>query len=138
MLTEGWPGAITTFALVVDGADSRTVFAGTTRGVYRSRDGGKAWQAAGLQEVTVTALVQMPADGTLCAGTEHEGLYCSADRGETWRAAGLEGRSVYALYAAREAPGVEESARRRVWAATDDGVYVEVGVSDVAAGATRH
>lgn len=69
-------------------------FAATTSGLYRSPNGGRAWQpvALGPADVTVQALAVSPTfaqDGVVFAGTEAHGLFRSADRGQTWSALDL-------------------------------------------------
>ncbi len=69
-------------------------FAATTSGLYRSPNGGRAWQPVdlGSADVTVQALAVSPTfaqDGVVFAGTEAHGLFRSADRGRTWSALDL-------------------------------------------------
>lgn len=69
-------------------------FAATTTGLYRSPNGGRAWQPVDLgpTDVTVQALAVSPTfvqDGIVFAGTEAHGIFRSSDRGETWSALGL-------------------------------------------------
>ena len=60
----------------------------TTKGIYRSNDGGATWQpaGAGLQARQITALTEGN-DGTLYAGTDKGEVHLSQDEGETWRQA---------------------------------------------------
>ncbi len=60
----------------------------TTKGIYRSNDGGATWQpaGAGLQARHITALTEGN-DGTLYAGTDKGEVHLSQDEGETWRQA---------------------------------------------------
>ncbi len=61
------------------------LYAGTQgRGVFRSDDGGEAWQPAGLSGAIVKALA-VAADGTVYAGTKPPRLHVSRDGGSSWR-----------------------------------------------------
>ncbi|MEM7343353.1 MAG: hypothetical protein AAF485_03860 [Chloroflexota bacterium] len=71
-----------------------TLYMGTTRGVYRTRDGGTtierspAW-GQGLENISVTALLADPDNSDyLYAGTAYAGIYQSLDGGETWHSIG--------------------------------------------------
>ncbi len=64
-------------------------FAATTSGLYRSPNGGRAWQPVDLgpAHVTVQALAVSPTfaqDGVVLTGTEAHGLFRSEDGGQTW------------------------------------------------------
>ncbi|MGW8179426.1 MAG: WD40/YVTN/BNR-like repeat-containing protein, partial [bacterium] len=69
-------------SVLVDEAQ-RMVFAGSERGVFRSRDSGDSWrnQSRGLTELSVKML-QKSGSRLLC-GTK-SGLFSSEDQGETW------------------------------------------------------
>jgi photosystem II stability/assembly factor-like uncharacterized protein len=69
-------------------------FAATTTGLYRSPNGGRAWQQLdlGSTHLAVQALAVSPTfaqDGVVFAGTEAHGLFRSEDRGQTWTALDL-------------------------------------------------
>jgi photosystem II stability/assembly factor-like uncharacterized protein len=75
-------------------AEDRTLFAGTARGLYFSRDGGDHWEAARLPmaETMVLALYCSPnyqADGLVLAGTLEDGILYSNTRGESWSYTGV-------------------------------------------------
>lgn len=64
-------------------------FAATTTGLYRSPNGGRAWQRinlgpAPLSIQTLAVSSTFAQDGIVFAGTETHGLFCSVDRGQTW------------------------------------------------------
>ncbi len=83
-------------------SDSDFVFAGTTRGVYRSKDGGETWvqTSSGLptDDPAVTALAIGPG-GALFAGMQTKGVFMSLDHGDTWvpRSSGISGLYIYAI-----------------------------------------
>src|SRR5690606_2445865 len=71
-------------------------------GLYRSRNGGRAWRESGigLPDAPVQALAVSPHfadDQTLFAGMEEHGVYWSQDGGESWLPLGLGGESVNSL-----------------------------------------
>jgi photosystem II stability/assembly factor-like uncharacterized protein len=82
------------WSVVVDPTDSDTIFVGTRPDAFRSRDGGKTWDALSLG-VTVpcpvgiprtTNMIVDPRDHrTIWAGIEVDGVYKSVDGGDTWR-----------------------------------------------------
>ena len=93
------------------------MLAGTTRGVYRSKDSGRTWQPVGHDslDATVVSLVPSPTEpGVLYAGTEHRGLFRSADGGEHWHPWGLQDTSVYAMLVDRTGT---------IWLGTGQGVF---------------
>jgi hypothetical protein len=63
------------------------VLAGTNDGVYRSTDGGRGWQRAGLAGQEVLEVMPAPRDPrTVYAGTVPAALFRSRDAGSTWSA----------------------------------------------------
>ncbi len=77
-------------ALSPNWRDDETAFAGTTTGLYRSDNGGRAWRFTGFPSecapVLCLAAWHDPASGSqkLLAGSESQGLWTSKDNGETW------------------------------------------------------
>jgi len=116
----GPPGVDSILALAVDPEDADVVYAGSEAGLHRSLDGGHTWeQAAGLSDMTVTALVVHPADrGTIYAGTRYRGVFVSMNRGATWVpiGEGLDRGSVNDL--------AIDAAADALYAGTEAGVYV--------------
>jgi photosystem II stability/assembly factor-like uncharacterized protein len=63
------------------------LYLGGPAGVWKSADGGHAWQAVnqGLATLNIRALAMAPTDArTLYVGTNGSGLYRSTDAGATW------------------------------------------------------
>ena len=119
-------------ALLLDAQDG-TLYAGTSGGVFRSRDAGQTWETAnvGLTDRHVNALLQDTRNDTLYAGTSG-GIFRSRDTGQTWEAAGTGLTTVYvnallqdsrdgALYAGTLLNGVFRSHDAgKTWEATSE------------------
>lgn len=72
--------------VALDPADASTLYVGSRgSGVWKSSDGGQAWQDLELPEADVFSLAVSPADGAVYAGTEPSRLFKSDDGGRTWR-----------------------------------------------------
>src|SRR5206468_1725767 len=86
-LTNGLPPAPQVRALAVDPQNPAVIYAGTQRGVYRSRDRGDQWERMNLPEGRVIWSLQFhPTDSqVMYAGTEGSEVYISRDRGENWQ-----------------------------------------------------
>lgn len=85
-------------------ADGRTLFLGAHTGLFRSEDGGRAWQAVTLPSkhppVDVMAVAPHPEDARAVYVATHEaGVFKTADGGKTWQEfnAGLGGADVHGL-----------------------------------------
>jgi photosystem II stability/assembly factor-like uncharacterized protein len=79
-------------AILVDPRDSDVLYAGTWTqdpaaggGVFRSEDGGRTWQAAGLEGKAVRALAQAPSKPDLLVAGTLDGVYRSRDAAQTWQ-----------------------------------------------------
>src|SRR5205823_1545646 len=72
--------------LAVDPLQAEVIYAGThSKGVLRSVDRGKTWQAAGLVELAVRSLaVSRSEPGTVYVGAKPPMLFVSRDGGATW------------------------------------------------------
>ncbi len=88
-----YPGPVIAFS------SASTGFAVSAGGVlYRTVDGGRSWQSAGIQAQTVAA-----AGDAVCAGTA-SGFVASTDGGATWHGAGQGANSPYACAAEQQTP----------------------------------
>ncbi len=102
---------------MVDTSQPQIVYAGTTTGVYLSKDGGHSWQPIGRDSLssTVASLVSSPVEpDVLYVGAEHGGLFRSTDGGQHWQPWGLEGTSVYAILTDHTGT---------IWLGTDQGIF---------------
>ncbi|MCJ7586641.1 MAG: hypothetical protein MUQ00_01895 [Candidatus Aminicenantes bacterium] len=79
-ITGSIKGIITELAL--DPKTSQTIYAGTPNGLYRSKNGGQAWERKAKFDVRVIKVDPNSPD-RLWAGGEN-GLYQSDDGGSTW------------------------------------------------------
>lgn len=117
-------GSVRALVVVHDGA----ILAGTTGGVYASRDSGTSWKRAGLDSTNVDALL-VTRTGTLLLGSYREGLFRSVDNGTSWHQAGFE-RNVYLFGIVQDRDGtvylsaadaVDSTTASGVFLSTDDG-----------------
>ena len=88
-------------SLLMDPADRMTLYAGSTRGVFKTSDGGSAWMKIqeGMGERFVAAIVLHPAEpNVLYAGTQN-GVYKTTDAGGRWeqRSNGLTNLNIRSL-----------------------------------------
>ena len=101
-------------------ASDRTLFVGSSEGVYRSQDAGQT--AVLIVAGDVQALAISPSystDGIILAGTRDAGVFRSADGGGSWAAAtGLTNLNVRAL-----AVSPSFLSDRTAFAATADGIF---------------
>ncbi len=73
--------------LAADPLNPGFLYAGTQgNGIFRSEDGGKTWQSAGLEGQIVKALaVSAHESGKIFAGTKPAYLFVSPDHGQSWQ-----------------------------------------------------
>jgi photosystem II stability/assembly factor-like uncharacterized protein len=78
-------------SIVVDAADSHTIFVGVWRsyqsdgGLYVSHDGGKSWKTIqALHGQSVRSLAQAPSNANVLVAGTLEGVFRSSDHGATW------------------------------------------------------
>lgn len=74
-----------TQTIVQDAALPSVLYAGTTEGLWVTRDGGEGWRRASPKEWVINAVVVMK--GLLILGTDEQGVLLSRDAGETFAAA---------------------------------------------------
>jgi photosystem II stability/assembly factor-like uncharacterized protein len=122
--TAGPFGSSEIRVVAIDPVTPETLYAGSDdRGIFRSTDGGRNWQAAskGLPAAAIRALVIDPqAPSTLYAGTLGFGIFKSNDAGVNWQAinAGLPSSSEVRALA------VDPVTTTTVYAGTaDDGIF---------------
>ncbi len=73
--------------IAIDPTDSRILYVGGRRGVYKSADGGKNWRPVndGFETSNIRTIAMSPRDpNTLYAGTNGSGLYRTSDGGRQW------------------------------------------------------
>jgi|WetSurMetagenome_2_1015567.scaffolds.fasta_scaffold13279_5 hypothetical protein len=70
----------------VDPTSPSTMYAGTSRGVYKSEDGGETWKktSEGLTASAVAGLVVDPSNASTLYASTVEGISKSTDGGQTW------------------------------------------------------
>ena len=75
------------YSLAVSPARAATVWAATSRGVWRTRDGGRTWvrQLAVPNDAATAVAVARSSLSTLYVTTFQSGVYRSTDGGRTWR-----------------------------------------------------
>ena len=86
-LNNGLPPNLEVHAVLIDPANTNTVYAGTNDGPYRSRDGGDHWQKLDFPDKNAmiwTIAIHPTRPNTLYAGTAPIALYRSLDGGDSW------------------------------------------------------
>jgi photosystem II stability/assembly factor-like uncharacterized protein len=88
------PDAGNVYALVVDSQNSRTLYASTDSGLFKTSDRGANWSMVsspkGLDGWPLSLAVDPQTSGTIYAGLCGDRVYKSTDGGASWRAAGGE------------------------------------------------
>lgn len=105
-----------TLALVVHARNPDTIVAGTSRGLFRSVDGGARWRPTHLSTI-IYALVADPRNPDVLYAGAGDGLYRSRDGGASWSrwGSGLP-RFVFRL-------AIDPVDSRRVWAVSTGGLF---------------
>lgn len=107
---------------------NNNIFAGTSGGVYVSRDLGNSWSKTGLSNADVTSFAL--SDSNLYAGTSYNGVQLSTDDGANWRSTGLAVNYVnsltfigYELFAGTTPNGIYKlSSGSSSWKAVNSGL----------------
>ncbi|MGB6429673.1 MAG: hypothetical protein WBF06_03750 [Candidatus Acidiferrales bacterium] len=95
-VSSGHDDVVTT--ILVDPRAHQTLLAsswslsGTGGGVWRSRDGGRNWESAGLEGHAVRALAAAASNPDLLVAGAVDGVFRSRDAGRTWERISPEGR----------------------------------------------
>src|ERR1700693_38480 len=77
-------------SMVVDARSANTIYATSWTlsshggGVYRSADGGHAWQLIGLEGLVVRAIAEAPSNPDILVAGATDGVYRSGDSGKHW------------------------------------------------------
>lgn len=107
-------------AIAVPRRPRGTVFAATSRGLYKTLDHGRSWGLVGLPEGRVTGLALAPADPrTVYAALESYGIARSTDGGASWTWMAMPSprpASVSSL-------AVDPRSSRTLYAGTDKGLF---------------
>jgi len=85
-------------ALAIDPVNPDTLYGGTTRGVFKTTNGGLSWTGSGLITQSVYTLAIDPANSsTIYVGTQDGGVFKSTDGGQSWSSSGSPSAPVQAL-----------------------------------------
>ena len=87
-LDGGLPENLKATCIVASGGESRTLYVGTQKGLFRSEDGGDSWTDLGLamEESSVYSILVHPNDAdTIYAGLDHTAIAKTTDGGKSWR-----------------------------------------------------
>jgi photosystem II stability/assembly factor-like uncharacterized protein len=75
------------YALAVDPRAPRVVYAGTSRGLYKSTNSGHTWRASGFAKRWVDSLAIDPQNSQTLYAISRGGVFKSTDGGRNWRPA---------------------------------------------------
>jgi photosystem II stability/assembly factor-like uncharacterized protein len=101
------------------------LFAGSTRALYRSEDGGVEWDSLPMSGLDDGVTELKAVDGVLYAGTSRHGVYYSLDSGETWAAGAGPIDSLYINMLAGSGPNLFALAPKALYRSDDRGVNWE-------------
>lgn len=107
-------------SILINPIVANDIIAGTTAGIYRSKNGGDHWTkiTEGIGSYFVIGLVMDEKDGkTVYAGTDH-GVYKSVDSGQTWmpKNTGLDSKVVRSIFLNKSRPEI-------LFVGTQNGLY---------------
>jgi len=116
-------------ALTADPKNNAVIYAGASRGIFKSADGGLNWKpASGLPNDAVAAIAVDPSNTNTVYACMSEGLYQSADAGNTWKS--IVAGPVISVAVAATKPGLVYAGRPSapILRSTDGGAsWQEVG-----------
>ena len=72
------------YATMLHPGDNKIVYAGTSRGLFKTADGGSTWERKGLNGRSVYALASDPDDPSIIYASTSNGVYKTTDGGESW------------------------------------------------------
>ena len=103
--------------LAIDWSNPAVLYGAVKSGVWKSANGGATWQALNLAEEVSAIAIDPDNASVLYAGTPTGKVYRTADSGGTWyeMSGGLNGAYINRI--------VVDAAGRRIYAATDGGVF---------------
>ena len=115
-------------AIEIDRTNPDVVYAGTTKGLYRTANKGEEWQRIGesIPEPFVSSIVIHPSDSAILYIGGPAGVWKSADGGHTWKATndGLASLNIRAL-------AMEPKNPRSLYAGTNgSGLYRSVDAGE--------
>ena len=84
----------TTSAFVVDPKNSSVVYAATSRGLFKSMDGGNNWLPTKLTTALNALVVDRANPSIMYAATSGKGVFKGIDSGSTWTESGLPNAEV--------------------------------------------
>ncbi len=111
------------YQFALDPNDSRILYAATSSGIFKSTDGGGAWQKTGFPSATQAVAIDPTNSQTLFAAIEG-GVYKSTDGGATWqqKQTGLTEFLYYSVLIDRQTPAtVYVGSSRGVFKSTNGG-----------------
>lgn len=101
---------ISVSSIVIDETPSKCIIVGTTKGTYKSFDGGKTFLPGGLSNFSITCLAinNSGQKAVLYAGTSNSGVFKSANYGTSWSPCnkGLSNLQIYSLLCDFKNPSV--------------------------------
>lgn len=125
-LSKGMPPSPQVRAIAIDPRNSSTLFVGTQRGVYRSKDSGDSFERMNMDEGRIVWSIKFHPNNpdTMFLGTEGSEIYRSDDSGENWSYIStiLNNNSVQMAFATRILGiGIEPDEPQQMYAALEVG-----------------
>ena len=115
------------FALVVDPQNSRTLYASTDRGLFKTSDGGASWGAVnspkGLNGWELSLAIDPQSSGTIYAGLSGDRVYKSTDGAASWSAPSGEMEDYFNWTALPGSVAIDPQNSATLYAAMHHGVY---------------